>query len=445
MKTKKQFNFYSFYDLSGMSRHLEIMAAKGWFPRKLGTFLWQYEQGEPAELTYDVCYCGEAAAYTPEKGRKEMTFRENAEKKGWSLAASSQRIQVYSTEKKDPAPVSDSPYDRITGVSQAAKPGIFLYGTMIVLAIFSILVLGLRMNMSPVGVLSDSFGLAIGAVLSILAVYYVLDMILYFRWKSRAEIAATSNEYEVTGTQSQRAVKTGLVVAALLAGMVLFFSGGSPLVKTFVSYLAGILVLMLILTVVRIQLLKKGLSPKKARTYTRTINVIVAIVLVGGITLSLNQMQRQDRGTDGEMPVTVQKLFQDIGGREVFDHARSKETFLICYSEAFQSAQAEDGSPETLISYEIVDSKMVPVDSFVLDYYLHRTESVAMQEDGTPIFLYREMDPALWGAEKAWRMYREEEAQNVYLILYGDRLIELGAAWALTEQQMRICMENFAQ
>ena len=113
------------------------------------------------------------------------------------------------------------------------------------------------------------------------------------------------------------------------------------------------------------------------------------------------------------------------------------------YTEAYQMALAEDGSYETLLSYEIADSKMVPVENRVLDYYLHRTEGVEIREDGTPIYQYREMDPSLWKAQKAWRMQRDNEAQNVYLLLYQDRLVELGAAWAMTEQRMRICGENF--
>lgn len=443
MATKKQIHSYSFYDLDGMQDHLEIMAQKGWFPKKLGSFFWQYQQGEPKKLSYRVCYTGEADAYSPKPGQKETSFRENAEAKGWKQAAANQKIQVYASEQADPQPVSVSPYDRITGVKQAAKPAVFLYGTMIVLALFSILMFSVRLNMMPVGVLADSFGQAITVALSLLSIYCILDLILYFCWKNKAEIAATRNEYEKTGSHGLRVLKSCIVLTALILGVIVFSSGRSPLFRTFVGYLVGILILMLILALVRAMLLKKGVSVKTGRKVTRTVNIVIAVILVAGITLSLNQMQRQDRGTDGEMPVTVENLFYDTADREVESYSRTKETFLLRYTEAYQSAQADDGSYETLLSYEMADGKMVSIEESILDYYLHRTEGVGMAEDGTPIFQYREMDSKLWGSQKAWRMYREGEAQNVYLILYEDRLVELGAAWALTEQQMRLCGKKF--
>ena len=43
---------YSFYDRSGLSRHLEEMAAKGWMLDSLGAYSWRYRRIEPEQLKY---------------------------------------------------------------------------------------------------------------------------------------------------------------------------------------------------------------------------------------------------------------------------------------------------------------------------------------------------------------------------------------------------------
>ena len=51
MQAKRwELNLYSFYDHTGMERHLEKMAAKGWLLESIGTTLWRYRRIEPQRL-----------------------------------------------------------------------------------------------------------------------------------------------------------------------------------------------------------------------------------------------------------------------------------------------------------------------------------------------------------------------------------------------------------
>ena len=53
LKTKYEYNFYSFYDHTGMEQHFEKMAAQGWLIEKLGYF-WRYRRIEPQALLFAV-------------------------------------------------------------------------------------------------------------------------------------------------------------------------------------------------------------------------------------------------------------------------------------------------------------------------------------------------------------------------------------------------------
>ena len=76
MQAKRwELNLYSFYDHTGMERHLEKMAAKGWLLDSIGTTLWRYRRIEPQRLRFSVAYYPDATEsdpITPSEG--ELTF-----------------------------------------------------------------------------------------------------------------------------------------------------------------------------------------------------------------------------------------------------------------------------------------------------------------------------------------------------------------------------------
>ena len=62
MKQKKRgFNLYSYYDFSGMARHLEDMARQGWQLENIGSQFWTYRRCPPTEMRYAVVYFEKAS------------------------------------------------------------------------------------------------------------------------------------------------------------------------------------------------------------------------------------------------------------------------------------------------------------------------------------------------------------------------------------------------
>jgi len=63
-ETKREWMpLYSFYDRTGISRHLEDMAARGWMVEKLGAYSWRYRRAEPKQLRFSVTYFPAASGF----------------------------------------------------------------------------------------------------------------------------------------------------------------------------------------------------------------------------------------------------------------------------------------------------------------------------------------------------------------------------------------------
>ena len=85
--TKRRIEPLPFYDHTGISRHLEKMAAKGWMLEKLNGFCWQYRRMEPQQLRFAVTYFPTASQFAPAPVEGLQTFWDFCAEAGWILAA----------------------------------------------------------------------------------------------------------------------------------------------------------------------------------------------------------------------------------------------------------------------------------------------------------------------------------------------------------------------
>lgn len=105
LKTKYEYNFYSFYDHTGMEQHFEKMAAQGWLIEKLGYF-WRYRRIEPQALRFSVVYYSEASEFDPTKPSEgELTFYDFCAQAGWNKAASRAQMNVFYNEDANAVPI----------------------------------------------------------------------------------------------------------------------------------------------------------------------------------------------------------------------------------------------------------------------------------------------------------------------------------------------------
>ena len=88
---------------------------------------------------------------------------------------------------------------------------------------------------------------------------------------------------------------------------------------------------------------------------------------------------------------------------------------------------------------------------FCLRELLHeRDDWEGVTDDGTvvkPYYVYREIDPALFGAQAAWQRYaggETGEPTGDYLLSYPGRLVVLECDWELTAEEMAIAGAKLA-
>ena len=433
MKVKKELNLYPFYDLAGMANHLREMAGKGWMIQKTGMLLWEYKRQEPKDLYYSLCWGGESEAYDPLPG-KERTFRQQAQKKGWDPAVLSERLQIYAREEKEGPLLSESPYDRIMGLSQAAKPHMMIYGTMVFLGILSVLLMIFKLHIMPVSALAGSFSLVIPIVLTLLALYFLADMLCYAVLKNQADIGATKGVYTENKAPMKKILSWILLFSAVLLALGAVTGGRNPVLGTFLIFLVVILGLFMVIKAL------KTAAQGKHKAISVVVNIVLTVILVTGVTLAVTKINQADAGWNGQLPVTAQELKLVPDSEELQNYASTKSSALLRYTEASQIQIQEDGTYVPVLSYELVEGRAVSVDGMVLDHYLSRMAASARQDENGEVqsVRYKSMDEKPWLAEQAWQMTDGTVDFNVYLLRYENKLVELGCQEALTQEQMTI-------
>lgn len=122
MKDKKRvWELFSFYDRSGLEKHLAQMAEKGWMLEDIGSFFWMYRKIEPQKLTFCICWYPKASALDPEPSEEQQTFYDFCEHTGWTLAGGFGQMQVFYNERPDPMPIETDPVMEVEGIHRSAK------------------------------------------------------------------------------------------------------------------------------------------------------------------------------------------------------------------------------------------------------------------------------------------------------------------------------------
>ena len=87
MNTKKRrLEYYSFYNHTGIERHLTEMALKGWLLESISNFYWTYCRIEPRNIHFCVTYYPRASDFDPEPSEDQQTFHDFCAHTGWKLA-----------------------------------------------------------------------------------------------------------------------------------------------------------------------------------------------------------------------------------------------------------------------------------------------------------------------------------------------------------------------
>lgn len=438
-ETKRQLIPFSFYDRTGMEAHLENMARQGWMLQRITNWGWSYRRGEPKAVHFAISYYPRASEFEPEPTEEQLTFQDFCRRSGWHLAAASGQMQVFYNEQEDPVPIETDPVLELEMVAKASRRMLPVH--------IVFLLLGFCMGGSwcyslfhdPIGLLASASSLFLGLCWLCLFLYAAVDLTLYFTWLFRAKRAARQEEFLPTrGCHRLMQGIEVLTVAGLVYWLLVSRLPGSQLL--FLAMLLGYAALVLIVNGTKELLKRKKVSAKVNRTVTLAVDGVLALAIMGGISLGLLQAFQSGAFSIAdylETPVSAAELLGTDNG--AYTTSTSFDTSALVTRQEFrQWSRTQPDLPG--LELTVVKVHVPGLYGLCFSQLYHAYDAAPKtDETGTvhiPGAAYRQIDAAPWGAQTAYRLYEGETPTNRYLLCWPGQLAELSADWDLTPGQI---------
>lgn len=458
--TKRRIEPLSFFDHTGISRHLEKMAAKGWMIEKIVNTGWVYRRMEPKNLHFAVSYYPKASEFDPEPSDAQKMFHEFCAHTGWILACTSAQMQIFYNELENPTPIETEPELEMQAIHASAKKSFIpSYMLLFVIGLINggLWVSGLLGD--PINVLSDPTKLLTGGIWLLLGLLCLVELISYFRWHAKAKIAAEHGEFlKVPSTSKFQ--KFALIVTAI--GMIFWAVNhivlGDPLKRT----VAVLMCIYMPLLFIIVNATKEFLKRKKAsrgvnRTLTVMTSFIVSFALMGLITFGTlwasnhglfrekDEETYEHRGMtwvihQDEIPLVVEDLV-DVTYDGYLKERRGDESVLLGQYVMQQRPRldADHYARIPQIEYTMTFVKIPALYEWCKDRLIYEREELWGIDEQD----YREEDAENWGAKEAYRLYDPVYgAENWYLLCYEDVIVEINFDWEPSVEQMKTVGEK---
>ncbi|MBE6964127.1 MAG: DUF2812 domain-containing protein [Ruminococcaceae bacterium] len=464
MKQKKReyFPLYACYDRSGIVRHLEKMAAKGWMLEKLNGFCWQYRRIEPAELRFAVTYFPKAARYQPAPADGLETFRELCAEAGWQLAADNEQLQIFYHTDADAVPLETDPASDLENIHRAMKKGFLSsYWYVLFLLLFQVVLHGGRLLEDPIKQFSSTITLGTVTALIPLIAIIVTELSRYYRWRRRARKAVELGEtLPELGSSRWLQLSAWLLVAVEFAVLLLSSVNGSRgMVFTMLFMLVFICLVVVLANGARTAMQKIRVHPWVNLGVTIGIVIAMTVAMMTGLLVWIIRGNSgwfspsdvvetyEYRGMTWEIyadPIPL--MIQDLVETDYADWSTRltrNSSPLLTHIEAEQRPRM-DALEQPDLEYEVVIVKADFLYDLCKNEYIdwlerdHDKRPEEFREE------YRPVDPTPWGALEVYQRYGSGEPVNQFLICWPDRIAEirLDWDWTVTEEMMTVIADG---
>lgn len=305
---KRRLETFSFYDHTGIEKHLENMAEKGWLLSEINRFTWVYRRIEPKKLHFAVTYYPKASEFDPEPQEGQMIYQDYSAHTGWKFICSSAQMQIFCNEEENPVPLETDPAVEVQTIHKAAKKAFLLsYYILLAIAVLDTALFISRLLGDPIGLLSSTTQLSTGFCWALLFLLCVVELGGYYRWRRKAIKAAENGEF--LDTRSHTLFQKIILAAALVALIYVFINmisvGNRMMLTIYTLMLAYMITLIVVVNAV-----KKFMKRKKAsRTANLTVTLVVDFVLAFAMLAAI---------TFGTLKASQAGLFNP--GAETYEH-----------------------------------------------------------------------------------------------------------------------------
>ena len=451
MKTaKRRAEFYSFYNHTGIEAHLTQMAKEGWMIEGITNLWWKYRRIEPRHLHFCVTYYPRASDFDPEPADDQQTFHDFCAHTGWKLACTWHQMQVFYNEAPSPIPLESDPVMEVDTLHRACKKN-FLpsYWVMLVLSLLMSCYFVAGVILDPIGLLSDASRLVTEFAYLILFAISSVELATYFRWHRKAKAAAPNGVFvDTPSTVKFQIVSMTLVLIVAVWWLLNLFAGNDPLLAwVAVLMLAGMLGILILINAIKYGLKKAGASRGFNRFLTLAACFILPTVLFYGIVygaLSMDTERIRAKIPEEPIPLSVSD-FMDVDENDYVRTNDRHHTFLLdrMNVDVFPHWEAKNRSELPELRYDITVVKFPALYGWCKAEMLKDRDETGSDIPEGHRNVYREADPAPWGAGEAYRLYNEEGWwMNTYLLCYEGRIVEITFDWEPTAEDMAVVSEK---
>ena len=460
MKDKKyeSLMFYSYYDRTGIARHLEDMAAKGWMLEKLGNWAWRYRRIEPQKLHFTVTYFPTASQFDPHPSEGQETFWDFCAAAGWELAASSAQIQIFYSEQESPVPIETDPAIEFDTMNRSMKKGFLSsYWALLVISLMQIGMNLWRFLSDPIDTFSNATTLSASLAYLPLLLLTAAELTRYYRWRRKAKAAVEAGA-ALPELRSYRALTLLLLGLALLELVVLFAANFSSRGMTLLLVLIFLYMGLMFFLVNSTQNTLKRMNVKKSVNMAITFGtlIVLTIGMFGGMMALIFKMGGsgwlEDRTPaetyeyhgitwevyHDEIPLRIEDLME-VDYDEWSTGARENTSPFLTHREYSQRPRLDSPRNTPELFYEIMEIHagflydLCKRDMIEKYWYNHPEE---YRDNYLPI------DPAPWGAEEVYQRHNYDGTPtNYYLLCWPDRMAEILFYWDPTPEQIATASE----
>lgn len=446
MNRRYEMFLFSFHDHTGIARHLEQLALKGWLLEKTG-FFWTYRKAPRQRVRYAVTYFPTSSDFNPTLPEKEAMFRDFCESAGWEFVAQAGEMQIFRSFRPDPTPLDTEPMVQVETIHRSMKGShLKSQATIAALMVFQLGMLLWRLFSDPLSILTYS-----GNLLSLFSEAALLaeigfETLSYFRWRKKALLAAEEGHF--LPTAGRRWPMALYFLFLLLAVLSFLPSLGTEYLGVVLGTLAAIFggVAMGRFTQNRL----------KARGVASRTNKIVSSALSGGLALVFTfavmgffiRSTIQGRYDGAEeytvdpsrthyayhdvLPLYMEDL-AEVDGTAYSNRLYERGSFFITETQVNihrRFDREDDGTAPRSLDYTVWQSSFPAILDLAvedrMDWYSGR---IALGQRYVPL------SPA-FGAEAVWQLYSEEEPRDQYLLRFEDCVIEIDFDFPPTGAQM---------
>lgn len=428
---KRRMENYSFYDRSGIAAHLEAMAAKGWQLERMSNLTWTYRRAQPQKLHYAVTYYPSGSAFDPEPNSELEEFYELCEHEGWEYVTGFAEMQIFENSRGNPTPLETDPAIELETIHKSAKrrlltPYWILFAICVV---FAFLGLG-KLFTDPVYALSGLYSVPAGVCSALCAAALAVELVGYYRWRSRAREAAAHGE-SVETKSPRRALRVLLILAlvALAVMLLCMFIVGDSYMRFTICVILGVYI-------IGSAIMRASTKLVKRRGSSKTKTMVLSVALVFAVCFALYSAAAPTANDLGEEFYSAEEDYVNsmltlaaLVGHETPGYMPSwskRESVLLAqrsvrdwHRESYYTDSSENmGDLEYTTTYVKLPA---------LYGFCERTASRGGES----------VDPEPWGALRAYSM-----GGDAYTLCYDGRIVEISLPFTPTDEQMAIVDEK---